>query len=87
MDRLPREDEVGEQEVESVLTTFLKNSGYGNSSNQPARKKKRLDVAPGKSRATTDGNVTTSSPQPGTSSQHHNVITSISYDQNPTEVN
>lgn len=58
LDRLPREDEVGEQEVETILTNFLKESRYGNSSNQPTRRKKRLDAAPGKSIATRDGNVT-----------------------------
>lgn len=44
LDRLPNEDEITEQEVESSLTAFLKESRYGNTFNQSARKKKRLDV-------------------------------------------
>ncbi|KAG5895026.1 hypothetical protein JTB14_014765 [Gonioctena quinquepunctata] len=91
LDRLPREHKISEQEVESTLTTFLKESRYGNSSNQPARKKKRLDVAPGKSIATRDGNVTTSSHQPGTScpdrSNDTASISHNSHDHHPTEIN
>ncbi|KAI8432605.1 hypothetical protein MSG28_013591, partial [Choristoneura fumiferana] len=69
LDRLPRES-LDENEVESTLTNFLKDSRYGNSSNEPARKKKRLDVAPGKSIATHNANVAISSPQPGTSNEN-----------------
>lgn len=42
LDRLPKEVEISEQQVESTLTAFLKDSRYGNNSNQPARKKKAI---------------------------------------------
>lgn len=61
LDWLPKEDEVSEQEIESTLTTLLKDSRYGYGSNQLTRKKAQLDVAPGKSIATSDGNVLTPS--------------------------
>lgn len=73
MDRLPRVNEISEQEVENTLTTFLKESRYGNSSNQPARKKKRLDIAPGKSIATKDGSVTASYDTASSSHGHHST--------------
>ncbi|KAJ2945281.1 hypothetical protein O0L34_g9359 [Tuta absoluta] len=85
LDKLLRE-EVTEQEVESTLTTFLKESRYGNSSGQATRKKKRLDVAPGKSISTQDDNNMVV-PLPGTSSQRHYVTLESSKNLEPTETN
>ncbi|XP_060810031.1 uncharacterized protein LOC132904125 [Amyelois transitella] len=62
LDRLPKED-IGGQEIESALTNFLKESRYGSSSNQSTRKKRRLDVAPGKSIATREETIQSTDPE------------------------
>ncbi|CAH2088150.1 unnamed protein product [Euphydryas editha] len=72
-DRLPKEDN-GEQEIESTLTNFLRESRYESTSNQPARKRRRLDVAPGKSCATRD--ETTQSADQQNNNQRDDIATS-----------
>lgn len=86
LDKLPSEDDVSSQEVESTLTAFLKEARYGNNSNQQIRKKKRLDVAPGKSISTRNGDMRTPSPQPGTSSQDDSQLDPIEVDMDQTEL-
>lgn len=76
LDRLPREDDANEREIESTLTTFLRESRYGSSSIQPAQKKKRFGVAPGKSIATRDFDVTTDSHQLNDQEQYDIASTS-----------
>lgn len=91
MDRLPNQDQISQPETESTLEAFLKESRYGNTSNQHAKKKKRLDVAPGKSISALEGNqnddrADNNSPsildpeEPGPSTSHETEASTITSD-------
>nr|CAI5820842.1 unnamed protein product [Callosobruchus analis] len=56
LSRLPSENKnCNVEEIESTLTAFLKEQRYGSNPTEHTRRKKRLDVAPGKSISTNAG--------------------------------
>nr|CAI5830953.1 unnamed protein product [Callosobruchus analis] len=56
LSRLPSENRnCNVEEIESTLTAFLKEQRYGSNPTEHTRRKKRLDVAPGKSISTNAG--------------------------------
>nr|CAI5830702.1 unnamed protein product [Callosobruchus analis] len=56
LSRLPNENkDCNGDEIESTLIAFLKEQRYGSNPTEHTRRKKRLDVAPGKSISTNSG--------------------------------